>query len=801
MPPAHRALRALLPFALHAVARELDAALGVLLHTSLDVPGLAGLAPRLLAPGPLAGSIALWTAGGGAAWLLAAAWRRHACGLSLTTALDREASLFDPLLLRPALTLLALASVALQPTFPHAATLPVALTQDLAPFQDLAALGALLALRPWPRRISAPGAPALFLIALLGYGLSVPDWGRRVEGHPGNEPKYLRMGVALGHALELDVEGRDEPMEELTPPPLGDVTARALGHLARESLALVGFVARDPLGVMRLDAIEASRLARQTIAGKRGGVYHVLAPGPSLLLALPLRVDRTLNRRLGTPGRLRTSLLAWNALAAALVVALYLLLRDVTGRAGLAALLAAAAGVTPPFLFYGFQFYPEMPGALILALAIRTLFVHSRPRPGAWLGVGLLIATLPWWHQKFLPVWGVLVIWGVLRGVHQLVRLRTLAAFLAPQLVSVFLTALYNFAITGSPRPDALFRAWGPGGISTETLGQGFFGLALDIHYGLLPWAPVYLLGLGGLAATGPVASRLRWAIAPVGVYYLTVAAADDWHGAVSNLGRYAMPALPWLIALGGLAIARLAGRRGVVTVVFALVAWSGLAAAGLWNDPHAANDASLLADSSAIADARVYLPDLFIPSFARAAPALPAQLATWAALVAALGLWLFREQRSRAAGASPLAALAVLFAVLMVAGGVLERWPSPHRLPRFPDALELRPGTVAFATRGGTAEGAEAWRVEGDLELLVRSRRPLERLLARAVGDGVVRGENGPPIGLEPRGRWIELPLVEIRHLKGRRGVEETLYRAALRRVEGGSWVLIPGLPPETGA
>jgi hypothetical protein len=689
--------------------------------------------------------------------------------------------------------------VALRPTFPYATTLPVALTQDLAPLQDLAALSALLALRPWPRLATAPGAPALFLMALLGYGLSVPGWGRQVEGHPGNEPKYLRMAVALGHALELDVEGRDEPMEQLAPLPLGAAAAAALAHLGRESAALAGFVARDPLGTLRADAIEASRLARQTIQGKRGGVYHVLAPGPSLLLALPLRVDRALNLRLGTPGRLRTSLLVWNALAAALVVALYRLLLDVTGRPGLAALLAAGFAATPPFLFYSFQFYPEMPGALVVALALRTLFLEPLPRARAWLGLGLLLATLPWWHQKFLPIWGLLVLWGTLRAVDQLVRLRTLAAFLAPQLASLFLTALYNFSITGSPRPDALFRAWGPGGVSTRTLGQGFFGLALDVHYGILPWAPVYLLGIGGLFAPGRTGRGLRWAFAAVGVYYLTVAAADDWHGAVSNLGRYAMPALPWVIALVGLTLARLGSRRGVATIALTLMAWTGLVAAALWNDPHAANDASLLAARSAVADAHVYLPDLFVPSFARAAAALPAQLGVWTALLVLLGLWLQRASRGRG-GASPQAALVGLFAALLVAGLLLERWPSPHRLPRFGDAIELRPGTVAFATRGGSAEGA-AWRVEGDLELLVRSRQPLRRLLARGIGEGVVRGEHGPPLGLEPDGRWLELPLHEVRHLTGRRGVEETLYRATLRRVEGGSWVLIPGLPRETGS
>ena len=60
-------------------------------------------------------------------------------------------------------------------------------------------------------------------------------------------------------------------------------------------------------------------------------------------------------------------------------------------------------------------------------------------------------------------------------------------ALIAPQALGAFLTALYNFAITGSARPDALFLAWGPAGVTTARLGQGLLGLALDARYGIVP--------------------------------------------------------------------------------------------------------------------------------------------------------------------------------------------------------------------------------------------------------------------------------------------------------------------------
>src|SRR6185295_14729485 len=125
-----------------------------------------------------------------------------------------------------------------------------------------------------------------------------------------------------------------------------------------------------PPGVGR-DAITATRVTRQVVRGKEGGIYTVLAPGPSVLLAPFLRVDRALNRVRGTPGRLAVTLLFWNAVCGVLVGALFLLLRDASGRPGLAALLSLLLALLPPLVFYSFQFYPETLGALALALLLR----------------------------------------------------------------------------------------------------------------------------------------------------------------------------------------------------------------------------------------------------------------------------------------------------------------------------------------------------------------------------------------------------------------------------------------------
>ena len=780
VPSARAWLRVLLPFALHGLARGIDAALGILLHTSLEVPGFLGEVWSLAGADALR-SLLSWTALGGVAWTLLAAGRVYREGGLWGEALEAEARGFDALYLRPLLTLLALVSLAFRSTYPYGFTLPVALTQDWGPAQDLLAAAALLAWR-WPRlRVPAPGAVSLGFLAFLGYALLSPPWARDWDSHPGNEPKTLRMAVALGQGLTLDVEGVSAAMEELQPRPLGQAVSRAAGTLGGESWALLRALARGP-GTLGPQAIRATRVTRQTIAGKSGGVFYVLAPGPSLLLAPVLRIDRALNLWRGNRGRLAASLLFWNALAALLVAALFLLLRDATGRPGLSALLAAGFALAPPFVFYSYQFYPEMLGALGLTLALRVLLYQSwwSGRTSCWLG--LLLATLPWLHQKFLPVWGVLVVWAAARAVSQMVSLPALLGLLIPQAGTLYLTALYNFAITGSIRPDALFLAWGPGGVTSARLGQGVLGLLLDARYGILPYVPFYLLAAGGLLFGEDAAARLRQALPAVLVYYLTVASADNWSGAVCNLGRYFMPVAPYAVALAAVAVGRVVDLRGARTLVLALAGWTAWLSVALFRDPHAANDCALLWAGSAFADGQQYLPGLFIRTWSAGAPGLWVRVAVWGVFGCGVGLWLRRVTEGRG-GRSPDRLWAGVAATVLGAGLLLECWPSQRRGPQFANAIEVGPGAVAFVSGRGTREAGFFLSRGGEVDLLVRSYGDgLRAVRLTASGSGVLRQPGGPALPLAAHGVTVELRLTPLRTLTGRGGARETLSRAAFK-------------------
>jgi hypothetical protein len=647
--------------------------------------------------------------------------------------------------------------------------------------QDIASAAALLALGlPFDRlrdvHLPAPGPVSFAFVAFLAYALLTPGWAHHWDNHPGNEPKTLRMGVALGHWLTLDVEGVSGPMEDLPVRPLPGSLAAAAAAVGRHSLDMARSLGARP-SVFGLEAIRATPVTRQTIRGKDGGVFYVLAPGPSLVLAPLLRVDRALNQARGTPGRLAVTLLAWNALAAGAAAAAFLLLRDVTGRAGLSAIAAAAAALLPPALLYAYQLYPEMLAAGAMALALRALV-----SPGWWTTracafLGLLLATVPWLHQKFLPLWAALAVLAAIRAVRDMVTARALAALLLPQALTLYLTALYNFAITGSVRPDAVFQAWGFG-LSTSRVDLGILGLPFDARYGLFPYVPAFLLAAGGLLHL----RRLRFplALSAAVVYFLTVAAADNWAGPISNLGRFLLPLVPVLALLAALALDPAVRRPGVGFVAGTLAGWSAVLAAMLWRDPHAANDCALLLARSAFAEGTAYIPSLYLPSWRHALPGTAARLLAWVALTALLAAWMRQGARGRG-GRRPLRTFAAMTALLLATGFVLERWPVPRRGPRFDAALDVAKGATAFVSGSAEVRGDHLLARNGRVDLLVRSREPLTRLVAHVEGQGLLRTPHAPPLLLSGRAVPLELPLEERITLTGRRGAREVFYRLRL--------------------
>ncbi|HEY6555259.1 MAG TPA: hypothetical protein VI669_18015, partial [Vicinamibacteria bacterium] len=330
----------------------------------------------------------------------------------------------------------------------------------------------------------------------------------------GDEPHYLLMAQSLWRDGDLDLRNNlvAEDFLEYTPGPV-----------------------RPHYGAPRRD----------------GRPYPAHSPGLPLLLA-PIYA---LAGRVGCVVFLAVCVAAAAARTSVLAEAL-----AGTAEAGLWAWVAALG---PPMLFYGFHVYTEAPAALATIVALELLFVAAPTVPLALLAA-LAASLLPWLHVKMVLVAAALGIVGLARLQG---RPRTAFAVLAALLGAGY--ALYFQVIFGSPTPLALYGGV-PADVSSSPA-RALAGLLLDRSFGLLPHAPLFLLGLPGLVA---VASRWRTTWPFLLVIAAVLAPALTWRmwwGGQCPPGRFLVPLVPAL----ALAVGLVAGgpRRGLARWRFTLAA------------------------------------------------------------------------------------------------------------------------------------------------------------------------------------------------------------------------------------
>jgi len=284
--------------------------------------------------------------------------------------------------------------------------------------------------------------------------------------------------------------------------------------------------------------------------------------------------------------------------------------------------------------------------------------------------------------------------------------------------------------------------------------------------------------------------ARIFAVVLPAAVsYYLTVATADNWAGPVCNLGRFFMPVSPLAVALVGVALARVGSRRGALALALILAGWSAVFALALRQDPIAANDSALLLAKSTFADGNVYIPNLWIPTWARGAPGLLARILAWLAAIGLATVWLRRVSRSPRAGRSPVRVLAATAGLLLVLGVLLERWPGRPG-PVLHDALPAGDGALAFLRGDVRVREDEAIVGPGRARLLLRSPKPVSGLRVLVGGHGVLEISGEPPLVLRPAGARVTVPLLPFHTVRGRGG-EDAVYLTARVAVRAGQAVL----------
>jgi hypothetical protein len=165
---------------------------------------------------------------------------------------------------------------------------------------------------------------------------------------------------------------------------------------------------------------------------------------------------------------------------------------------------AAAVGLSPPLLAYGTAVYPELAAATALAAAaLLALRLDTRVSVREATLCFVLLGALPWLGTKFVPA-GIVIGAFAARSIWR-ARRRTLAVGAVElSLFSVGLYVALNEAIYSGPTP---YAADSPGETATDAAFPGGYvdrayrlvALFLDRDYGLLRWAPVFLLAFVGL--------------------------------------------------------------------------------------------------------------------------------------------------------------------------------------------------------------------------------------------------------------------------------------------------------------
>jgi hypothetical protein len=276
-------------------------------------------------------------------------------------------------------------------------------------------------------------------------------------------------------------------------------------------------------------------------------------------------------------GPRKTATVALWLLGAWMVLEVFWLGRRYTGRDGPALLAAAGAGLTLPGLIYSNLAFPEMAAAAFSISAFRLLRSASPGQWGLLLLAGLLTAYLAWFHERFVVLAILLVLYFPARGHWR--SLKGLAAFYLPCLVSAWLLITYFQLLYGQSFPGQEIHAQGSY-LNPRGFWEGLSGLWVDAGEGMLTYGAIWLAAVAGLLWL--LRRRMGdglWVLLMAGAVYLIAGFFADWHGGINPPSRYLVAAVPFL------AVGLAAGARWGPPRYMVFVAVLGLAslAASAW--------------------------------------------------------------------------------------------------------------------------------------------------------------------------------------------------------------------------
>jgi hypothetical protein len=281
----------------------------------------------------------------------------------------------------------------------------------------------------------------------------------------------------------------------------------------------------------------------------------VHSPGISVLLAAPIAL-------LGNPGV--------PLVLAAIGLGFLLCVREMlamTVGPDLSTLLAMVLVASFPVVTYAPLVLPEMAGALGLAVLHWRLVLRGRAGPAS----GVALAVLPWLHVRFIAPALIYAGYGLFQQKNR--RLRASLWLVAPLAASFAVMGWLHQRWFGSPSPVAM---WGGRTdlISHHNPIVGALGLLVDQQYGLLVWAPIFVLAPLGLERLWRRSRAQASLLGAVVIATVGPGILHQWWGGWSPAARFLVPVTGQLVLLAALGLARVVrGGPGDRALAGALIA------------------------------------------------------------------------------------------------------------------------------------------------------------------------------------------------------------------------------------
>jgi len=387
----------------------------------------------------------------------------------------------------------------------------------------------------------------------------------------GDEPHYLAIAHSLAFDFDLDVSNNYGPNEPLI----------AGGGLRPEAHAVPGTAGTlRPVHDIGLPLLAAP---------------YVRVVAPLVSWAAP-RLSPSVTRRLHlTPSTLYRNLISVAMIAVACLLAAVLFdVLTTLGETPRAAFWTTIVVVlSPPLLIFSILFFTELPSALLTLLVFRRVVAREAGSLPSWAFAGAAAGFMMLVHVRNVAIMAALAVLALHRVARagdrrSIVRFGSALAF--PVAVRLFLN--HHLWGTWLTSPHARAGEW-PGLLALfRTSATRLAGMLVDQEYGILLYAPVFVLAAVGLVHLFRTRRPLAWQISSVTAAYvlslaLPITNVHGWTGGWSPAARFLVPVVP-LIALAIPAGVRVVPRVVVVAILTLQVAtdvyfWQH--PKNLWND------------------------------------------------------------------------------------------------------------------------------------------------------------------------------------------------------------------------